>query len=294
MPREHGGRAARAAARRRRSRPSEAAVSRRLATSARQVGAAGQVPLEAGPLDVVERVHGVGAGQCVDVAHDAHPLLPSRRATGSVRRGCGSWPCRPGGRASWPPRCACSRRSTRASMASRWTSVRPASAVRTRRASNDASAASAVESWSTVWFASWYAVSRRLAASAERTRSTALRCAIVSSQRDRAALVGVEPAGGPPDLEVGLLGDLLGLGRVADDPDARARRPGRRWRRTAARTPPRRRGRSAEQLREVGQVEPADRRAVGLGADAGASRGPPRDPSVDRPGTPRTVRRSCM
>ena len=64
------------------------------------------------------------------------------------------------------------------------------SAVRTRRASNDVSAASAVESWSTVLLVSWYAVSRRLAASAERTRSTPLRCAIVISHEIALPLAG--------------------------------------------------------------------------------------------------------
>ena len=42
-----------------------------------------------------------------------HLLLPVRLAAGSFRLGSGSWPCRPGGRASWPPRCACNRRSRR-------------------------------------------------------------------------------------------------------------------------------------------------------------------------------------
>ncbi len=60
--------------------------------------------------------------------------------------------------------------------------VRPVNAVRTRRASSLVSASSAVLSWGTGWVVSWYVVSRRLAASAERTRSTALRCVIVISQ----------------------------------------------------------------------------------------------------------------
>ena len=55
-------------------------------------------------------------------------------------------------------------------------------------------------------------------------RPCGARC--VSSQRDGAAPRRVEPAGGPPDLQERLLGDLLGLGRVADDAHARARRPG--------------------------------------------------------------------
>ena len=45
--------------------------------------------------------------------------------------------------------------------------------------------------------------------------------------RDGAAALRVEPAGRPPDLQEGFLGDLLGLGRVADDADGEPVGPGR-------------------------------------------------------------------
>ena len=64
----------------------------------------------------------------------------------------------------------------------------------------------------------WYVVSRRVLASADRTRSTALRCTIVRTQETALPRAGVEAARGPPDLQEGLLCDLLGLARVADDP----------------------------------------------------------------------------
>src|SRR5680860_107616 len=43
---------------------------------------------------------------------------------------------------------------------------------------------------------------------------------------DGAAPLRLEPAGGPPDLEERLLGDLLGLGRVSQDPHREAEGPG--------------------------------------------------------------------
>ena len=38
--------------------------------------------------------------------------------------------------------------------------------------------------------------------------------------------VGVEPGAGAPDVQQGFLGDLLGLGRVADDPEHQPVDPG--------------------------------------------------------------------
>ena len=64
-------------------------------------------------------------------------------------------------------------------------------------------------------------------ASADRTRSTALRCTIVSIQAIALPRAGSNATGGPPDLEERLLGDLLGLRRVAHDPDGEAEDPRR-------------------------------------------------------------------
>ena len=45
--------------------------------------ALGEVPLEPGALEVVERVDGVGAGQRVDVGHDATPIVSRSRMSPS-------------------------------------------------------------------------------------------------------------------------------------------------------------------------------------------------------------------
>ena len=66
---------------------------------------------------------------------------------------------------------------------------------------------------------SWYVVSRRLAASAERTRSTALRCVIVINHEIALPLSWSNLLAVRQTLEVRLLRDLLGLGRVAHDPE---------------------------------------------------------------------------
>ena len=64
-------------------RLSSAAASRRLSTSARHSGHSLEVAHEPGPLEVVERVDGVGAGQRMDVVHAPTPIVSRRRISPS-------------------------------------------------------------------------------------------------------------------------------------------------------------------------------------------------------------------
>ena len=125
-------------------------------------------------------------------------------------------------------------------MASCCTSVRVLRAPRTRRASSEACDR----------FRSGVVVDRLVALVVRRVAAgrrlggpdPVHRLAVRDRQDpgERAALGLVEPAGGAPDLEERLLGHLLGLGRVADDPE-----------------------RQAEDARRGGVVQAGERRLVG-------------------------------
>ena len=104
--------------------------------------------------------------------------------------------------------------------------MRLSSAVRTRRASNEASAASAVVSCSTGWFCWWYVVSRRVA---PRRPHPVDRLAVDQGEIQEIAL----PRAGSYRAEVRQMSrkaswlDLLGLGRVPDHPQREPEDPGR-------------------------------------------------------------------
>ena len=128
---------------------------------------------------------------------------------------------------AWPPPCGCSRRSRPARRPGAATRSGPTGAcgpgwLRARRWPP--------RRWSRgrpvalLWCTSCRG---GVDASAERTRSTALRWTMVSSQDTALPLGRVEPAPRAPDLQVGLLGDLLGLRRVAYDAEGEAVDPGR-------------------------------------------------------------------
>ena len=159
------------------------------------------------------------------------------------------------GRAWSPPPCVCSPRSRRA----RAPRAGPRSGCSALRGPSGS-----IEAWSRrrPWcraqrrcWCSVVVVSRRCAASAERTRSTALRCAMVSSQRPRCR-GRVEAAGCAPEVEEGLLGDLLGLGRVADDPQDQPVDPGRDGVVQRGERAPRRPSPTPEQLGKAGVAPP--------------------------------------
>ena len=96
------------------SSASSAAASRRLATSARQSGT--RPGAARSWLARCRRARRRRRPRTERGCHSCRSLAlpPSCRGAGSVRLGSGSWRCRPGGRASSPPPCACSRRSRRA------------------------------------------------------------------------------------------------------------------------------------------------------------------------------------
>ena len=217
--------------------------------------APGEVLLEAGALDVVDGVDGIGAGQLVDVAHDAnsHQVSQADQSVAYACLGRAERDVEHGGHLGVGVAAEVGELD-RLALDVGQGGDRAADAGGLERGVCGLGGLVVVDRWVSRFQVS----SRAVAASTERTRSTALRWTMVSSQP--AALPRWESylALDAPGVEVGLLGDLLGMRRVAYDAQRQAVRPGRRRVVELGEGGLVARGRLAEELGQAALASPPD------------------------------------